>query len=308
MTRDFEIEYANQVARGQLQLSLGAFLTQVLAGDGWPNWTNLGEFVRDQGTFYGDAQDASGQGLRIMMRRRKNDGYLIELRRASTPSADMSSADTSSDETSFEKELAPHYSQIFDWAEIGLWRSDATTDQIWSSKATYRLVNHAPGPMTLESYFSHVPPEDQAKIAEEMNATVVNDERYLPHFRVIDSAGKTRHLKSVGKAVRNEKGICTSYLGIVTDETEIVEARSRITTLEYALERAQRLTLAGQLSMGVAHDLNNVLTAVMGHADLLTDETGRERTAPGETEPLVNESAKEIMAAASHASDLGGRS
>src|SRR5215472_493726 len=49
----------------------------------------------------------------------------------------------------------------------------------------------------------------------------------------------------------------------------IAHLASRRATAEAALQQAQRMEAIGQLASGVAHDFNNVLTAVIGNADLI---------------------------------------
>jgi two-component system, cell cycle sensor histidine kinase and response regulator CckA len=59
-----------------------------------------------------------------------------------------------------------------------------------------------------------------------------------------------------------DDGNITGYLGTLTDITE----QKR---LEQQFLRAQRLESLGTLASGITHDLNNVLTPIVGAAQLL---------------------------------------
>jgi two-component system, cell cycle sensor histidine kinase and response regulator CckA len=65
--------------------------------------------------------------------------------------------------------------------------------------------------------------------------------------------------------------------------------------LEARLRHAQRLEAVGQLAGGVAHDFNNILTVVQGHASLMLAE---------QLSPELQDSAHQIAAAAERAANL----
>src|SRR5260370_20619136 len=66
--------------------------------------------------------------------------------------------------------------------------------------------------------------------------------------------------------------------------------------LEAQLRHAQKLESVGQLAAGVAHDFNNILTIIQGHADRLL--------AKGDNHHDIPEPLKQVSAAARRASSL----
>ncbi|HYK12098.1 MAG TPA: ATP-binding protein [Gemmatimonadales bacterium] len=67
----------------------------------------------------------------------------------------------------------------------------------------------------------------------------------------------------------------TSLLLVVAGVVFLMREQTRRRLLEEELRQSQKLEAIGQLAGGIAHDLNNILTVVLGNADLLA------RTGPG---------------------------
>jgi two-component system sensor kinase FixL len=58
-----------------------------------------------------------------------------------------------------------------------------------------------------------------------------------------------------------------SYVGIIRDVTEMRQAQQQVRHLEEQLLHADRLVILGELTAGIAHEINQPLTAIAAYAD-----------------------------------------
>lgn len=71
---------------------------------------------------------------------------------------------------------------------------------------------------------------------------------------------------------RDRGGKITQFVAIHTDVTQRKQAQIESALLESRLRQAQKLETIGVLASGIAHDLNNMLTPILGHAELAKDQ------------------------------------
>ena len=69
--------------------------------------------------------------------------------------------------------------------------------------------------------------------------------------------------------VLDDSGVIVNYVAVERDITEELEAAEERMKLEQQFQQAQKLESVGLLAGGVAHDLNNLLTPILGYGEML---------------------------------------
>ncbi len=121
------------------------------------------------------------------------------------------------------------------------------------------------------------------KTDADFNPNVEEIAHFLRHDRDVMSSGQpkviaeepvtnpttreTRWFQTIKMPLRSPEEGTATLLGVSTEITE----RKR---LEEQLLQSQKMEAVGQLAGGVAHDFNNILTAIVGYTDLLAAELG----------------------------------
>lgn len=112
-------------------------------------------------------------------------------------------------------------------------------------------------------------PEDAEDEASEILATLPAGGTWSGEFRVQRKDGTTFPVLTTVAPMLDEDGEMTGVIGVSVD---LSERRA----LEARLEEARRVEAIGRLAGGVAHDFNNMITAIRGYARLLLGEVGPE--------------------------------
>lgn len=88
-------------------------------------------------------------------------------------------------------------------------------------------------------------------------------------YQIVHKSGETRWINQRNVLIKNDSGQPIAIEGIATDITESKKAEEEKKVLESKLAQAQKMESIGLMAGGVAHDLNNILSGVVGYPELL---------------------------------------
>ncbi len=147
------------------------------------------------------------------------------------------------------------------------------------------------------SFEAFVHPEDIHRCRDFLNKTISTKEKQSGvEYRVRHLDGSWRWQVSNGSPLRATDGTVIGISGIARDVTERKEAEGDREKLQRQLEQSQKMESVGRLAGGVAHDFNNMLNVILGHAEILLTELS------GDAEARSN--LEEIERAALRSADL----
>lgn len=146
-------------------------------------------------------------------------------------------------------------------AHMGSWEWDLASNKLYWSDQVYQiygleLQSFEP---SYEKFLSVVHPEDRKKVAIEPDNLL--DLPLQTEYRIVRPDGSVRIIQGNREFSLDENGRIVRVAGIIQDVTE----KKR---LEDQIRSMQRMESIGALAGGVAHDFNNILTAIQGFAEL----------------------------------------
>lgn len=153
-----------------------------------------------------------------------------------------------------------------DAAQLGRWDFDIANQSLTWSAGTRQMYEIGPdepvSPATLERL---VHPDDRAILAisgeEAMRGRPIDVE-----FRVVLPQGRIRWIHSRGSTLCDELGRPVRMVGVKVDITERKAAEQRLREEQRSLAQSARVSVAGELSSALAHELNQPLAAILANA------------------------------------------
>ncbi len=160
---------------------------------------------------------------------------------------------------------------------------DSVTDYIFTVEVQNgRAVStkHGPGCVAVTGFTSEeydlnqylwydmVHEEEKEMVME--HAHKILSGKMLPiEHRIIHKSGAVRWVRNTPVLRYDQEGRIIAYDGLIVDITERKAAEAEHQKLQEQFFHAQKIEAVGLLAGGVAHDFNNILTAIIGYANIV---------------------------------------
>ena len=162
------------------------------------------------------------------------------------------------------------YRTVLDEMEDSYYEVDLAGNFTFFNDATCRQLGYSREELMGMNYRVYTPKDDVQRVYKAFNQIYRTGKplRGSPTERIRKNGTR---LFAEGSAfpLRNERGEIIGFRGVISDITELKQAEEEKRQMEQKAQLASRLACVGELASGVAHEINNPLTGVIGYTHLL---------------------------------------
>jgi two-component system, cell cycle sensor histidine kinase and response regulator CckA len=168
-------------------------------------------------------------------------------------------------------------------SQAGVWTWHIGTGVLDWSPESYALygVDPAKASLWLTDWESRLHPDDHARMLEAAREALEGrTAEFRTEFRIVHPQRGVRWIMAMGRIERGADGTPLRMSGINLDVTQRRETEAR-------LQQAQRVQSVGRLAGGIAHEVNNLMTAVLGFGSFALAELPASHPAASEVEQMI---------------------
>jgi PAS domain S-box-containing protein len=165
-------------------------------------------------------------------------------------------------------------------APAGLFQTDAAGGYVyvndrWSSITGVSAENAAG-----VGWLATLHPDDRERVTREWHEAIRRQRGFSAQYRLLSSRGDARVVTGEAQPVRDEAGAVISYVGLITDITDLTRAaderEARLERIQMARVAAETASLAKDEFLGVvSHELRNPLNSIQLWLEVLRHQSGR---------------------------------
>jgi PAS domain S-box-containing protein len=171
------------------------------------------------------------------------------------------------------KELNENLSLVLQASEMGVWDWNLENNNVSYDKRWCEILGRTldETPQVLSTFQELVHPEDLdrvMKLASDYTSRKVN--KFEVKFRMKHKMGYWVHIQAKGKIIKSDKANKPlRFMGTHTDLTDEIRFQKEIEIQKNKLFHQSKLASLGEMSAGIAHEVNNPLAIIAASAELL---------------------------------------
>jgi PAS domain S-box-containing protein len=174
-----------------------------------------------------------------------------------------------------------HLAEAQRLTQTGSWARSLRGDVYWSEQM-FRIwgFDLMQRPPDRDTVLQRVHPDDRDRARQNGDNGMRGGKDIDQEYRIILPDGTVKHLHAVGRPILSGTGELIEMMGTVVDVTErkrAQEERERLRQLEANLAHMNRVSVMGEMSASLAHELKQPLAAAVMNAEVCLELLHRER-------------------------------
>jgi C4-dicarboxylate-specific signal transduction histidine kinase len=151
---------------------------------------------------------------------------------------------------------------------IGLWQFDRVTNKLWTTEHCRTLLGLRKNvSLTLDTFLAAVHPEDRETATSALREAQNADRPPVHDVRVLLPDEQVRWIRVRARSSSNDHGSRDQLSGIFVDITEQKAAETEAALQRQEVAHLMRVSVLGELSGAIAHEVNQPLTAIQSNAE-----------------------------------------
>ncbi|MNJ98614.1 Sensor protein FixL [compost metagenome] len=165
-------------------------------------------------------------------------------------------------------------------ARMGTWEWDTATSKLYWDKRMYEIHD-----VTMNQSLDIVKALNKIVVTEDWEAAQVraiqaldNQQDFSVTYRIRSRSGQVRHIRIYGKSMLDKSK--RRMYGVGWDITEDIEAERQVAEARASMISSTKMAALGEMSGGIAHEINNPLTVIQARSFQLTQMLDTNRLDP----------------------------
>jgi two-component system sensor kinase FixL len=185
-----------------------------------------------------------------------------------------------------------------DAAGLAPWEWDIVHDEIWSTEKGFELFGiDVRGRISFDHLVNLIFDEDREQALFAIDKSLAGEGDYEGEYRVVLPNGDIRWFASRGQIEYNKHRLPLRMYGVSADITRLKLAELDAQKQRNKLAHLSRITLLGELSGTLAHELNQPLAAILSNAEAALGFLAQEAKAQDKVREILEDIIKDDMRA-----------